>query len=111
MSKKRTRTNRRAIINCGNEDDAYLAYIAMFRYCFGRMTYMPDVFIGIVRINVEHITDITFAKLDEELTEEAQRYERLYKGKQTSNYGMECDRKAWLAFHEWVKAEIAKRED
>jgi hypothetical protein len=26
-----------------------------------------------------------------------------------SNYGWECDRQQWLAFHEWVKDEIEKR--
>lgn len=54
-------------------DDAYLAYICMFRYAFGRMTCMPDVIIEII-------------------------------------YGMECDRQTWLAFHEWVRKQIAKRK-
>lgn len=57
----------------------------------------------------EHLTDRTLNELDIELTDEAQRYERLYKGKPTSNYGMDCDRRDWLSFHEWVKEKIGER--
>ena len=46
----------RSIIRCGTEDDAKLAYMAMFRYAFGRMTYMPDVVIGIIKANADHLT-------------------------------------------------------
>ena len=110
MQKKRTRTDPRTVIRCGTEDNAKLAYLAMFRYCFGRMTYMPGVCIEIIKRNAEHLTDRTLDVLDIELTDEAKRYERLYKGKSSSNYGMDCDRRAWLAFHAWVKAEIAERQ-
>lgn len=109
-ARRKLMENPRTVIRCGTEDDAKLAYFAMFRYCFGRMTYMPGACIEIIKRNAEHLTDRTLDVLDIELTDEAKRYERLYKGKQTSNYGMDCDRRAWLDFHEWVKAEIAGRE-
>lgn len=108
---RKPRADPRTIIRCGTEDDAYLAYLAIFRYCFGRMTYMPQVCVDIFKMNAEHLTERTLDQLDMELTEEAKRYERLYKGKSTSNYGMDCDRKTWLEFHEWVKAEKEKREE
>ena len=73
---------------------------------------MPSAVIEIIKANAEHLTMPTLFLLDRELTEEAGRYERIYKvrGKPYSNYGMECDRFAWLDFHAWVKAEIAKKE-
>lgn len=98
-----------SIIRCGNPDATKLAYMAMFRYAFGRMTYMPDVVIGIIKTNAEHLTMPTLELLDRDLSDEAERYERVWKGNPINNYGMDCDRKAWLEFHEWVKAEIAKR--
>lgn len=110
-AKRKPRTNPRTIIRCGTENDAYLAYIAMFRYCFGRMTYMPGVCIEIIKRNSDYLSDRTLAEINIELTEEAERYERLYKGKPTSNYGMDCDRRDWLAFHEWIKTEIEKRKE
>ena len=107
------RTNPFSVIRCGNADDAYLAYLCMFRYAFGRMTYMPDVVIEIIKRNEKYLTDSTLNQLDHELTEEAARYERLYKDTPNcgGNYGMECDRQRWLAFHAWVREQIAKRED
>ena len=107
---RKPRTDPRSVIRCGDADDAKLAYMAMFRYAFGRMTYMPTVVIGIIKANAEHLTMSTLELLDRDLAEEAERYERAWKGKPTSNYGMDCDRKAWLAFHEWVKDEIEKRK-
>lgn len=110
MSETRTpKIDPQSIIHCGNPDNAKLAYMAMFRYAFGRMTYMPTTVIGIIKANAEHLTMSTLELFDRDLTDEAARYERAWKGKPTSNYGMDCDREAWLAFHEWVKAEIAKR--
>lgn len=108
--RKQVKLNRRAVINCGNEQDAYLAYLAIFRYCFGRMTYMPSVCVQIIKANAEHLTERTLDQLDTELTEEAERYERVYKGQSTSNYGWECDRRLWLAFHAWVKERITKKK-
>lgn len=35
------RTNPFSVIRCGNAEDAHRAYIAMFRYAFGRQTGMP----------------------------------------------------------------------
>ena len=109
---RRPVTNPRTVIRCGTEGDAKLAYLAMFRYAFGCQTYMPSVVIEIIKTNAEHLTMPTLFLLDRELNEEAGRYERVYKdsGKPYSNYGMDCDRRAWLAFHEWVKAEIARKE-
>ena len=107
--KRKPKQDQCATIYCGDEDNAYLAYLAMFRYCFGRMTYMPHVCIDIIKRNAERLTDRTLDQLDMELTDEAKRYERVYKGKSTSNYGWECDRDLWLGFHEWVKDEIEKR--
>ena len=110
---KRPRINPRAVINCGDEDTAYLAYIAMFRYAFGRMTYMPGVVVEIIKRNAATLTARTLDQLDRELAEEAERYEHVWKDSKDgieSNYGMECDRQTWLAFHLWIKAELAKRE-
>ena len=111
MRKPRTpKQDPQSIICCGNPDDATLVYMAMFRYAFGRMTYMPGVVIGIIKANADTLTMSTLELLDRDLMDEAARYERAWKGKPTSNYGMDCDRKAWLAFHEWVKDEIEKRK-
>ncbi len=107
---RKPKQDPQSIIRCGNPDDAKLAYMAMFRYAFGRMTYMPSAIIGIIKANAKHLTTATLELLDRDLTEEADRYERLYKGKSTSNYGWECDRECWLSFHEWVKDEIEKRK-
>lgn len=100
-------------INCGNETNAYLAYLAMFRYAFGRMTYMPGTVISIIKANAARLTLRTLEQLDRELDEAAQEYERRYanhpdtKGLITGgNYGMECDRRNLLSFHEWVKEQI-----
>ncbi|MBQ5795094.1 MAG: hypothetical protein IIW14_03775 [Kiritimatiellae bacterium] len=107
------KTNPFSIIRCGNADDAYLAYMAMFRYAFGRMTYMPDVVIEIIKRNEKYLTDRVLMSLNTELAEEAARYERRYKDTPNcgGNYGMECDRQSWLAFHAWVREQIAKRKD
>jgi hypothetical protein len=101
---------KHSIIDCGTPSDAKLAIMAMFRYAFGRRTYMPSAVIGIIKRNSESLGDITLGLLDRELGEAAVEYERLYKGKRLSNYGDECDRAEWTAFHEWVKSEIAKRK-
>ena len=108
---RKQKIDPQSVINCGNRDDAYLAYIAMFRYAFGRMTYMPGVVIGIIKRNRENIPDRALGLINTELAEEADRYERVYKEhhEHGSNYGMECDREAWLAFHEWVKEQIKER--
>ena len=113
---KKRKQDPKSIIRCGNEDDAMLAYMAMFRYAFGRMTYMPDTVIEIIKANAKYLTIPTLELLDRELTDEADRYERVYKGETTrnygtSNYGMECDREDWLAFHDWVKDELKKRKE
>ena len=110
--RKQVKLNRRAVIDCGNEDDVFLAYLAIFRYCFGRMTYMPQVCVDIFKANAEHLTERTLDQLDTELAEEAKRYERLNKCKPPyNNYGMDCDRELWLAFHEWVKAQKRARKE
>ena len=108
---RKPKPNQQSIIRCGNPDDAMLAYIAMFRYAFGRMTYMPSTVIGIIKANAEYLTTSTLELFDRELADEARRYELFFNGKPSSNYGWECDRRNWLAFHAWVKAEIAKREE
>lgn len=112
MRKPRTlKSDPQSVIRCGNPDDAKLAYMAMFRYAFGRMTYMPLTVINIIKANADTLTMSTLELLDRDLTDEADRYERVYRGLSTSsNYGHECDRKLWLAFHEWVKNQIAKKE-
>lgn len=107
--KRKPKQDPQSIIRCGDADNAKLAYMAMFRYAFGRMTYMPSVVIDIIKANSDTITTQTLELLDRDLTDEAKRYERVYKEKFTSNYGMECDRRIWLAFHGWVKDEIEKR--
>lgn len=107
--KRKPKQDPQSIIRCGDANNAKLAYMAMFRYAFGRMTYMPSVVIDIIKANADTITTQTLELLDRDLTDEAKRYERVYKEKSTSNYGMECDRHIWLAFHEWVKDEIEKR--
>ena len=107
---RKPKPDPQSVIRCGNPDNAKLAYMAMFRYAFGRMTYMPSTVVGIIKANAEHLTTSTLELLDRDLTDEAKRYERLYKGKHDSNYGWECDRQLWLAFHEWVKEQIAKKK-
>lgn len=111
MRKKLTqKIDPRTIIRCGNEDDAKLAYMAMFRYAFGCMTYMPSTVIGIIKANADTLAMSTLELLDRDLTDEAKRYERLYKSEPTSNYGQEFDRQLWLAFHEWVKKQIENKK-
>lgn len=104
-----TKSTNGHIIDCGNPDHATLAYMAMFRYAFGRMTYMPGVVIDIIKHNGERLTDKCLELLDRDLTDEVRRYEEVWKDKPTSNYGMEYDRNLWLDFHTWVRGEIAKR--
>ena len=112
MRKPRTpKQDPQSLIRCGNPDDAKLAYMAMFRYAFGRMTYMPSTVIGIIKANADTLTMSTLELLDRDLTDEANRYERLYKGKFSSNYGQECDRQLRLAFHEWVKKQIENKTE
>jgi hypothetical protein len=108
---RKPKIDPRSVIYCGNGDDAYLAYAAMFRYAFGRMTYMPDAVIGIIKRNKENIPDCALKLINTELEEEADRYERVYKEhhEHGSNYGRECDRKAWITFHEWIKEQIKER--
>lgn len=108
MAKK---NNPKTMIHCGTPDNAKLAYMAMFRYAFGRETYMPNAVIEIIKANAENLTDVTLALLDRDLTSEALYYEREYKGKGKahSNYGLEIDRVAWQGFHSWVKDELKKR--
>ena len=106
---RRLKTDPQSVIRCGTADNAKLAYIAMFRYAFGRMTYMPSVVVAIIRANADTLTTETLELFDRELTDEAERYERVWRGKVASNYGMECDRETWLAFHAWVKGELRKR--
>ena len=110
------RTNPFSVIRCGNADDAYRAHVAMFRYAFGRQTGMPSTIINLIKRNEKDLTDRTLNHLDQELTEEAERYDRVYAGnpemsKHGTNYGMEFNRKEWLAFHEWVKEQISKRKE
>ena len=110
---RKPKIDPQSVINCGDRDDAYLAYMAMFRYAFGRATYMPDVVIEIIKRNKENIPNRALELINTELAEEADKYERVYAHRDHpdhgSNYGMECDRKDWLAFHEWVKEQIKER--
>ena len=110
---RKPKIDPQSVINCGNVDDAYLAYMAMFRYAFGRMTYMPGAVTEIIKRNKENIPDRALMLINTELAEEADRYERLYKEhhEHGSNYGMECDRELWIAFHKWVKEQINKRKE
>ena len=112
------RTKDKSVIHCGNPQDADLAYMAMFRYAFGRMTYMPSVIQGIIMRNADRLTDKCLALLDRELTDEEERYESCYKdnkqlrelGITTTNYGMDFDREGWLRFHKFIKEQIKMRE-
>lgn len=108
---RKPKTDPQTIIRCGDSDNAKLAYMAMFRYAFGRMTYMPSTVIGIIKANADTLTMSTLELLERDLTDEANRYERLYKGKFSSNYGQECDRQLWLAFHAWVKKQIENNKE
>lgn len=112
MRKPRTpKPDPQSIIRCGNPDDAMLAYMAMFRYVFGRMTYLPSTVIDIIKANADTLTMPTLELLDRDLTYEANKYDRLYKREPTSNYGQECDRQLWLAFHAWVKKQIENKKE
>ena len=108
---RKPKIDPQSVIFCGNADYAYLAYMAMFRYAFGRITYMPGVVIEIIKRNKDNIPDRALNLINTELAEEADRYERIYKEnyEHGSNYGMECDREAWLVFHEWIKEQIKER--
>lgn len=110
---RKPKIDPQSVIYCGSENRAYLAYMAMFRYAFGRATYMPGVVIDIIVRNKENIPDRALMLINTELAEDADRYERLYKEhhEHGSNYGMECDRELWLVFHEWVKEQINKRKE
>lgn len=110
---KKQKQDPQSIIRCGDADDAMLAYMAMFRYAFGRMTYMPNTIIEIIKANAKYLTTQTLELLDRDLTDEENRYERVYKNKEKSisNYGMGCDRQTWLSFHEWVNDELKKRKE
>ena len=112
---RRPKKDSAAIIDCGNADEAHLAYIAMFRYAFGCITYMPGVVIEIIKRNAATLTMRTLVQLNTELAEEAARYERVYAKREHpdhgSNYGMECDRQKWLAFQAWVRERIKEREE
>ena len=111
MKSRKPRIDSKSIIKCGIPENAYLIYMAAFRYAFGRTTYMPGVVTEVIKYNAATLTDDCLELLDRELTAEAERYERAWKGETTTNYGWECDRQLWLAFHEWVKSEIAKRKE
>ena len=99
-----------SVIDCGTSSDAKIAVMSMFRYAFGRRTYVPSAIIRIIKLNAKSLDDTTLNLLDRELSEAAEEYERLYKDENQSNYGDHYDRAEWLAFHEWVKIEIAKRK-
>jgi hypothetical protein len=45
--------------------------MAMFRYAFGRMTYMPSTVIEIIKANADTLTAQTLGLLDRDLTDEA----------------------------------------
>ena len=105
-----TKNTKVHIIDCGTPDHATLAYMAMFRYAFGRMTYMPGVVIDIIKGNKDTLMDKCLFLLNRDLSEEAERYERLYKDKTISNYGTQYDREVWCCFHKWVKKEMEKRD-
>ena len=52
---RKPKIDPQSVINCGDRDDAYLAYMAMFRYAFGRATYMPGVVTDIIVHNKKNI--------------------------------------------------------
>lgn len=101
--------SRPNVIDCGSPTDVRIAVMSMFRYAFGRCTYVPSAIIRIIKSNAKSLDDGTIRLLDKELREAAEDYERLYKDENVSNYGDHCDRAQWIAFHEWVKSEIVRR--
>ena len=105
----RKRNSRPNVIDCGSPTDVRIAVMAMFRYAFGRRTYVPSAIIRIIEANAKSLDDGTLRLLDKELQEAAEDYERLYKDENVSNYGDPCDQAQWIAFHEWVKSEIVRR--
>ena len=107
----KNRNSRSSIIDCGSPMDAKIAVMSMFRYAFGRRTYVPSAIIRIIKLNANSLGDTTLNLLDRELGEAAEEYERLYKDENLSNYGDRYERAEWIAFHEWVKSEIAKRKE
>lgn len=108
---KKTNTDQQATIDCGDTMSATTFCLAAFRYAFGRMTSVPGVVQEVIRRNAATLTDNCLALLDRELTEAAERYETMLDKTPRSNYGLECDRRDWLAFHDWVKSEIIKRKE
>ena len=97
-----------------NEDDTHCILCAAFDYSFGRKTYMPSVFMNVIREHLEEIPMCTLRIIDMRLDKAERDYRDLWqqelKERGWTNYGMECDRHDWQAFHRWLKDVIAKRK-
>lgn len=68
-----------------------------FRYALGRMSYAPST-----------VTDNIKANIDEISTGDIEAY--IKEIKETTNYGMEMDKKHWLGFVEYLEKELEKRK-
>lgn len=82
-----------------NKDFAALTICAI-RYCFGRKTYMPELIRGIVRNNIDKIDTQTLKVMEKDCEFQ----------KDMNLYGDELiDKPDWIAWHEYLQAEIQKR--
>ena len=106
----------KSTIRCGDDDTACCMYMAMFRYVFGRVSYMPSKVRDVIMVNAKSLSFKLLNLLDRELSEAHDEYERIWgpsgasiSARGHSNYGNEFQRSDWMKFHEWVKSELEKR--
>ena len=86
-------------ITLSQSDFGTLAICAI-RYCHGRQTYMPDTVRGIIRPNLERISDKDLGVMIEDC-----KFQR-----QTQTYGDEkIDKPGWIEWENELKAESERR--
>lgn len=89
------------IITLSQKDFGTLAICAI-RYCHGRMSYMPDLVRGIIRPNLDRISDKDLGIMLDDC--EFQR--------QTEMYGDEkIDKPGWIEWENELKAEKERRSN
>jgi hypothetical protein len=107
-------SHKKSLITITDETDLHLLVCTSFDYCFGRCSYVTAWFPRFVTDHVSEIPTCTLRILEQRLDEAARdfpRWQDALDKHHRSNYGAECDREGWLAFHQWLKVELAKRGD